>query len=71
MLRPRELRSLIGRPHSERLHAESGEEFLIEVVVTVADSPAGGFRISATADSPSTFRLERLEESILVAGESA
>ena len=63
-----ELESLVGCSRSERARSQSGEEFLLVVSVEWSDEPAKRLRIAASADSPSTFRMERLEEHVFVSG---
>ena len=59
-----ELEALVGQSPSERVRTETGEEFLLDVSVEWLDRELGHIRISASADSPGTHRLERLEESV-------
>jgi len=59
-----EVASLVGTRTSERVFGPSGQEILIDVVVERVG--ANEVRVVATADSPSTFRLERMEEAIII-----
>lgn len=61
-----ELVSLVGQRRSERVRTDSGEEFLIDVRVIWANQEARRLKVIASADSPSTFRLQRLEERVFV-----
>jgi hypothetical protein len=65
-----ELAALVGSPRSERVRTESGEEFLLTVVVEWVDESARRLRVAASADSPSRFRLEHHEERITLSGEA-
>ena len=62
----RELEQMIGRPVVQRVAIGSGEEFLINVAVTWIDGECRQLRVAASVDSPSTFKLERIEEHRLV-----
>ena len=62
-----ELAARVGESTSERLRCESGNEFLVDVEVNWAgEYRERGVCITASADSPSTFRMERLEERIVI-----
>ncbi len=62
----RDLEALIGNRQSERVRVDSGQELIIDVLVEREDHDENTVRITATADAASTFRLERLEERIIV-----
>ena len=64
-----ELSALVGGRHSERTTSASGEEFILDVSVAWSSEEAETIRVSATVDSPSSYRLERVEGEILVSGE--
>lgn len=65
-----ELAALVGNRRSERAASSSGEEFILDVSVMRAGEPGDGIRVHAAVDSPSSFRLERVEDEILVAEEA-
>jgi hypothetical protein len=56
----------IGGPTIERTEWDAAEPLTIEFRVEWADAKAGAIRIRATANGPSCWRLERLEEAVLV-----
>jgi hypothetical protein len=61
-----ELVRCIGGPTIERVVRDEAEPLTIEVRIEWADSQRGIIRIRATANGPSWWRLERLEEAVLV-----
>jgi len=65
-----DLSRLVGDHRSERAFSPAGEEFILEVSVSWANEPPDGIRVHATVDSPSSFRMERVEGDILVSGEA-
>ena len=56
----------VGGPAIERTEWDGPEPLTIEVRVEWADEEGGAIRIRATSNGPSCWRLERLEESVLV-----
>lgn len=56
----------VGTAVNDRVQVASGEEFLLEARVDWADARRDRLRISVTADGPSCFNLERLEERTIV-----
>ncbi len=63
---PADLMALVDAP-PKRISVDSkGEEIELEISVTWATSERKAIRISGTANGPSAWRLERLEESIVV-----
>jgi hypothetical protein len=56
----------IGGPAIERTEWDGAEPLTIEVRVEWADEKAGTIRIRAVSNGPSCWRLERLEEAVLV-----
>ena len=65
-----ELAALVGDRRSERAATCSGEEFILDVSVTRAAGPGVGIRVHAAVASPSSFRLERVKDEILVVEEA-
>ncbi|MDR3620865.1 MAG: hypothetical protein P4L85_16050 [Paludisphaera borealis] len=61
-----ELVRRIDSPTTEKTVRDEAGPLVIEVRVEWADAKEGPVRIRAIADGPSWWRLERLEESILV-----
>ena len=61
-----ELAELVGVPHSERTTGEDGGEYILDVAVGWADEREEQIKFTASVDSPSSFRLERVEGEILV-----
>jgi hypothetical protein len=57
---------LAGQPPSERVVRLGEEDVTLRIAVRWANANTGSVRIEATADGPSCWRLERLEESITV-----
>lgn len=66
-----ELVTLIGRRSSERVTYRDAGEFLADIEVAWADERRVQLRVTAIVGSTSTFRLERIEESVLVRSDSA
>ena len=60
-----ELEALVSRSHTERTVLD-GEEYLVHVEVEWRSRPQRSFRVCASADSPGTFRLERVEEQLIL-----
>ncbi len=58
--------ALAGSRREERVTGESGDYYLLDVRVAWVDDRQQEIRITAVADTPSTFHLERLDESIVV-----
>jgi hypothetical protein len=56
----------IGGPIIERTEWDGAEPLTIEIRVEWADVEAGAIRIRSTSNGPSCWRLERLEETVLV-----
>ena len=56
----------ISGPAIERTEWDGAEPLTIEIRVDWADEEAGAIRIRATSNGPSCWRLERLEESVVV-----
>lgn len=56
----------VGTAVNDRVQVASGEEFLLEARVDWADARRDRLWISVTADSPSCFNLEWLEERTFV-----
>ena len=65
-----DLESLVGQRISERLQAPASEGFFVDVSIEWSNQEKRRIRVSASADSTSTYRLERIEESILVTCDS-
>jgi hypothetical protein len=63
--RPDLVRCISG-PAIERTEWVGAEPLTIEIQVEWADEDAGVIRIRATSNGPSCWRLERLEETVLV-----
>ena len=63
--RPDLVRCISG-PAIERTEWDGAEPLTIEILVEWADEDAGVIRIRATSNGPSGWRLERLEETVLV-----
>ena len=64
---PREdLIRCIGGPTIEKTEWDGAEPLTIEIRVEWADTKPGAIRIRATSNGPSCWRLERLEEAVLV-----
>ena len=61
-----QLVALVDRPESERTVRIEQEDIIVRVAVHWANEKKVALRLGATADGPSWFKLERLEESILV-----
>jgi hypothetical protein len=65
--RPREdLIQCVGGPTIEKTEWEGAELLTIEIRIEWADVKSGAIRIRATANGPSCWRLERLEETVVV-----
>ena len=56
----------ISGPAIERTEWDGAEPLTIEIRVEWADRGEGAIRIRATSNGPSCWRLERLEETVLV-----
>lgn len=56
----------VGEPITTRSVPSGQEEISVRVQVRWADEPHGAVRVEATADGPSSFRLERLHESVTI-----
>jgi hypothetical protein len=56
----------IGSPAIERTEWVGAEPLTVEIRVEWADEDAGVIPIRATSNGPSCWRLERLEETVLV-----
>ncbi len=65
-LRFEELEGLVGKDSYERISSGSGEEYLIDIAVAWVDNRRDAIRVDASADSPEPFRLERIEEHLVV-----
>jgi hypothetical protein len=64
---PREdLIQCISGPTIEQTKWDGAEPLTIEIRVEWADTMEGAIRIRATSNGPSWWRLERLEETVLV-----
>ncbi len=63
--RPDLVRCISG-PAIERTEWDGAEPLTIEIRVEWADEEAGAIRIRATSNGPSSWRLERLEEVVLL-----
>lgn len=61
-----ELLALVNSPASERFVTIANEEITIETTVTWADASRAVLRIDAIANGPSTWKLERCQESLLI-----
>ena len=61
-----ELVRCIGGPTSEKTVQDEAGLLVIEVRVERVENRAGAIRIRATANGPSWWRLERLEETTVV-----
>lgn len=61
-----DLTALVGTRSCERVARADAGEFIVEIEVKWADERREQIRVTAIVDSPSTFRLERIEESVLV-----
>jgi hypothetical protein len=57
---------LVGQPSTTKSVPCGSEEISIRVQVRWANATNGSVRVEATADGPSSFRLERLEESVTI-----
>jgi len=62
----KQLIALVAQPPSSKGVRCAAEDVTVSVVVRWANAQAGTLRITATADGPSCWRLERLEESLVV-----
>lgn len=67
----RELAESIGKPACVQSVYIEGEEIALEVTVRWHDRERSAVRITAVANGPSHWRLERLEESIVIRAGSA
>ena len=56
----------VGQPSTSKSVAAGPEEISIRVQVKWADTDKSAVRVEATADGPSSFRLERLQESVTI-----
>jgi hypothetical protein len=56
----------VGEPSATKSVISGQEEISIRLEVKWADAEKGSVRVEATADGPSSFRLERLQESITI-----
>ena len=56
----------VGEPTTTKSIPSGQEEISVRVQVCWADAANGAVRVEATADGPTAFRLERLQESITV-----
>ena len=61
-----ELVVLIGAPATRIAAHAGGEEFEIEIALVWEGSDREAIRVVGTANGPSAWRLERLQESIVV-----
>ena len=61
-----ELVALVGAPATRITVHAGGEEFEIEIALSWEGFDREAIRIVATANGPSAWRLERLQESIVV-----
>ena len=65
-LAPADLVALVGRRSSDRVASAVGEEFLLDIVVEWVGEPGKAIRVRATVDSPSCFRLGRVEDEVVI-----
>jgi hypothetical protein len=56
----------VDQPSTSKSVAAGPEEISIRVQVKWADTDKSAVRVEATADGPSSFRLERLQESVTI-----
>lgn len=61
-----QLREMIDSESNTTVFETAGEPITIEIRVEWADSHKKDLRIIATAFGPSSFRLERMSESVLI-----
>jgi hypothetical protein len=66
LLPRQELVANVGKPASVRLVNIAGEDIALEVAVRWHGEVGGALRIIGVANGPSHWRLERLEESIVL-----
>ena len=62
-----QLEARVGSTTQSRVQTACGVEILVDVAVEWHDRDARRIALYASADSPSQYRMERLEERILVA----
>lgn len=60
------LLALVDAPANQRIVTVNGEEITIDVTIRWADTTRKALRIEAVANGPSTWRLERFRESLLL-----
>lgn len=56
----------VGEPMTTKSVPSGQEEISVRVQVRWAGTPHGAVRVEAIADGPSSFRLERLQESVTI-----
>ena len=62
--------ALIGHTFEHRARGDDGIEYMVEVSVRGGPVEADRILVEGTIDSPSPFRMERLEETIVVTAET-
>ena len=61
-----QLRTRVGRPPEVHTESIGGEQLTIEIAASWSDGSQDAVRIYGVVNGPSHWRLERLEESVLV-----
>jgi hypothetical protein len=61
-----DLRACVGLPATSRVVEVQGEELQLELTVSWTDKKRRAIRIAGMATGPSHWRLERLDESVVV-----
>jgi hypothetical protein len=61
-----ELLALVLRQTTRDITGHTGTTYSVETRATWVDSPGRLLKLSVTVNAPSTWRLERLEESVVV-----
>jgi hypothetical protein len=56
----------VGGPVASETVRVNGEDVVVEIAVVWADEKRGRIRVCATAHGPSTWMMERLEESVVI-----
>ena len=61
----------VGQPAASETVRVSGEDVVVDVAVVWADEQRRTLRVRATASGPSTWMMERLDESFVIAPDHA
>ena len=58
----------VGKPAASETVRVNGEDVVVDVTVVWADKKRSALQVCATASGPSTWMMERLDESFIIRG---